>query len=98
MAGHLHDGIGFMGHHLGYAFRGGFGKGWMPYWMMKVIVTAWNFIACHRYGHWWHPCLDEAEWTTVNDKPIPLVNSVQHDRCVHCMKQRPHVYREQKLP
>jgi hypothetical protein len=46
---------------LGY----GVNHGWMlrPMWLQDVVVTAWNWLSCHTFGHEWLPDIRWSEPT-----------------------------------
>lgn len=40
-----------IGHHLAYGSKHGFGVGWLPFRVQRVIVFVWNHITCFLLGH-----------------------------------------------
>lgn len=85
-------------HHLVYGWRG---TGWtthIPYRIQRVIVAAWNPVACRIWGHFWLPNFDTAigqHWTEPDTDPdYPqgaleyLFSAYIEEHCVHCDASR----------
>lgn len=51
-------GMVWAGWRVGYSFDRGFGRGWLPRRVQRLIVASWNWFGCKFGGHEWFPPRD----------------------------------------
>jgi len=53
-----------------------------PAWLARALVSSWNWVSCHAFGHEWYP---EMEW----DEPSDDVHaSTTQEFCPNCCATR----------
>lgn len=81
-------GLAFINKHkLGYGYKHGFGYKWLPYFIQKIIINIWNFIACRIFGHDWFVNFDPKEGATwaLENRRYSL-KSFKNYQCSSCGK------------
>jgi hypothetical protein len=76
-----------------YGHKFGFGKGWLPYRIQRLIVHNWNWLACQIWDHDWLPDFDEVDIRFKEKEDgtryIDNIdwNTCKHRQCHSCCKK-----------